>query len=142
LRAYLEIEEARRLEEAAQCVRDRLLVRLLIRLGCRVSEALAIEVKDLDFEGGTVTIRHLKSKIKLSCPQCKAGLGRSHTFCPKCGFQVKEAAITGLERRRMRTLPLDEDTLEMLKGYIQRVGAVNHNDRQLIFGITRHCAGR
>ena len=40
----------------------------------------------------------------------------------------------------MRTLPLDRDTLEMLKDYIGRGGPVKRNDKLLIFGINRHRA--
>ncbi len=64
-RAYLDDQEIVRLEGAADYVRDRLLIRLLFHLGCRVSEALALEVNDIDFAKGTVTIEHLKSRVKL-----------------------------------------------------------------------------
>lgn len=73
MKVYLEIEETQRLENGAQYLRDKLLIRLLARLGCRISEALAIEAKDIDFSQGTVTIEHLKSRIKLSCRNCGAG---------------------------------------------------------------------
>ena len=43
-KAYLEIDEVERLEKATTNLRDRLLVCLLFRLGCRVSEALGIGV--------------------------------------------------------------------------------------------------
>ena len=91
MKAYLESEEVARMEQAATNLRDRLLIRLLFRLGCRVSEALAIKVEDIDFTHGTVTIKHLKSRLKLSCPNCGARLGMSHSFCPKCGFRLDEA---------------------------------------------------
>lgn len=61
MKVYLEVEETERLENAAQYLRDRLLIRLLFHLGCRISEALALEVKHIDFTAGTVTIEHLKS---------------------------------------------------------------------------------
>ena len=140
MKAYLEIEETEKLENAATCVRDRLLIRLLARLGCRVSEALALEVKDIDFKQGTVTIEHLKSRIKLSCPRCGARLGRSHIFCPRCGTKVKGAVAKEQEHRRMRTLPLDGDTLKMLSNYIKRGGPVKQEGKRLIFGINRHRA--
>lgn len=140
MKAYLEIEETEQLENAAQCLRDKLLIRLPTRLGCRISEALALEVKDIDLAKGTVTIQHLKSRIKLACPQCGARLGKSHTFCPKCGVKVEKAVAKEQEHRRMRTLPLDRDTLEMLKDYIGRGGPVKRNDKLLIFGINRHRA--
>ncbi len=137
-KAYLEPSEIEMLEEAAEYLRDRLLIRLLFHLGCRVSEALGITVGDIDFSRGTVTIQHLKARIKLACNQCGARLGKSHSFCPKCGAQVKEAVAREQEHHRMRTLPLDKDTLEMLKDYIKRGGALNQKGKQLIFGINRH----
>jgi len=47
-RAYLEAEEIERLEGEATNLRDRLLIRLLFHLGCRVSEALSLKVEDID----------------------------------------------------------------------------------------------
>ena len=140
MKAYLEVGETEQLENMAQRPRDRLLIRFLARLGCRISEALALEVKDIDFAGGTVTIQHLKSRIKLTCPDCGARLGRSHCFCPRCGVRVEKAISRELEHRRMRTLFLDRDTLEMLGDHIKRGGPVNRGGKELIFGINRHRA--
>ena len=140
MKVYLEIEETEKLEDAATCVRDRLLIRLLVRLGCRISEALALEVKDINFEQGTVTIEHLKARTKLSCPKCGTRLGKSHSFCPRCGAKVDKAVAREQEHRRMRILPLDRDTLEMLKDYIKRGGPVKQRGKNLIFGINRHRA--
>lgn len=56
MKAYLEPADIELMERAASCLRDRLLIRLLFRLGCRVSEALALKVSDTDFERGTATI--------------------------------------------------------------------------------------
>jgi len=142
VKAYLEVEETEQLENAAQCLRDRLLIRLLTRLGCRVSEALALEVKDIDFEKGVVTIEHLKARIKLSCPQCDARLGKSHAFCPKCGVKTAKAVAQEKEHRRIRTLPLDDDTLRMLGEYIKRGGPASRNGKNLVFGIGRQTAWR
>jgi integrase/recombinase XerD len=150
VKAYLEMREVGQLENVAEYLRDKLLIRLLARLGCRISEALVLEVKDIDFTRSTVTIEHLKARIELSCPKCGVRLGKSHSFCPKCGAKVKEAVTREQEHRRMRTLPLDSDTLKMLKAYIERGGSVNKNGKELIFGINRHrawqivreCAGR
>jgi integrase/recombinase XerD len=101
VKAYLEIEETKKLESAAMYLRDKLLIRLLFHLGCRISEALSLEVKDIDFTQGMVTIEHLKSRIKLACPKCSAHLGKSHTYCPKCGVKVEEAIAKEQEHRRM-----------------------------------------
>lgn len=137
-KAYLEPNEVEQLEKVALYLRDRLLIRLLFHLGCRVSEALGLEVTDIDFNQGTITIEHLRSRIKLACSQCGAGLGKSHVFCPKCGTEVNQVVAKEQEHRRMRTLPLDRDTLEMLREYIKRGGPVNRDGKKLIFGINRH----
>jgi len=69
MKTYLEQSELKQLEEGATCVRDRLLIRLLARLGCRISEALALRVEDIDFEAGTITILHLKKPYQLVLPE-------------------------------------------------------------------------
>jgi len=140
MKVYLEPDEVKLMEDKTTNLRDRLLVRLLFRLGCRVSEALALEVEDVDFAQGAVTIQHLKSRFKLSCTKCGARLGRSHTFCPVCGEKVEEALVQQQEHRRVRTLPIDEDTLQGLAEYIRRGGPVCKRGKMLIFGINRHRA--
>ncbi|HUT97392.1 MAG TPA: tyrosine-type recombinase/integrase, partial [Dehalococcoidales bacterium] len=62
--SYLDLDDIKQLEEAATCFRNKLLIRLLFRLGCRVSEALAIGVEDIDFSNGTIMIKHLKRRIR------------------------------------------------------------------------------
>lgn len=128
------------MEEVATNVRDRLLIRLLFRLGCRVSEALALTVEDVDLGQGTVTIQHLKARRRLSCPKCRASLGKTHRFCPGCGESVETALSQEQQHRRVRTLPLDSDTLEMLRDYISRGGPVVREGKRLVFGINRHRA--
>ena len=135
MKTYLELNELKQLEEAARCLRDRLLIRLLARLGCRISEALALKLEDIDFDQGTVTIEHLKARVKLCCPKCGARLGRSHRFCPNCGHSVEKAVAQEREHRRLRTLPVDGDTLEMLADFVRR-----DKTKGLIFRINRHRA--
>ena len=135
MKAYLEPSEVDQLEKAAKCLRDKLLIRLLSHLACRISEALGIKVEDIDFSQGTVTIQHLKSRLRLSCPHCQARLGKSHSFCPQCGLQVAEPVAKALGRKRQRSVPLDPKTLEILHDFIQR-----GKTRGLIFGINRHRA--
>ena len=140
MKAYLEPADIEMMERVASCLRDRLLVRLLFRLGCRVSEALALKVSDIDFEQGTVIILHLKTRIRLSCPECKARLGRRHQFCPECGEEVNKARKHQQEHRRIRTLPIDRDTREMLRDHIDSNQANSHDDSMPIFGLNRHRA--
>jgi len=140
MKAYLEPEEVVLMEEATTNLRDRLLVRLLFHLGCRINEALALRVEDIDFKQGTVSIIHLKRRIKLSCGKCGTRLGMSHSFCPKCGVKVEETIAKELEHRRVRTLPIDTETLQKLKEYIGRGGPILRDGERFIFGINRHRA--
>jgi integrase/recombinase XerD len=91
MKTYLELEEVAQLEKAASNLRDKLLIRVLFHLGCRISEALALKVEDIDFEQGTISIIHLKRRVKLSCASCGARLSINHNFCPKCGVKIDEA---------------------------------------------------
>jgi integrase/recombinase XerD len=140
VKTYLEPQEIKLLEEAATCLRDRLLIRFLFHLGCRVSEALNVRAKDVDIRQSTVTIVHLKRQFRLSCQSCGARLGQSHKFCPACGKEVVSTLSEERERRRMRTLPIDQETVEMLADYVRRGGSVLRKGDNLIFGINRHRA--
>lgn len=138
--SYLELWEIKLMEEMANCLRDKLLIRLLFRLGCRVSEALALSTEDIDLKKGLVTIVHLKSRPRLFCPDCQSRLGKGHDFCPKCGNKVDKKIRQEQEHRRLRRLPLDSETLGVLKDYMNRGGPVLKNGARLIFGINRHRA--
>ncbi len=140
IKTYLEAEDIEKMEEAAEYLRDKLLVRLLFHLGCRVSEALGITVDDINFSESTVTIKHLKERVKLSCPHCGGRLARAHKFCPGCGLDIDQALSQIREQRRFRTLPVDAETLVILKEYIDRKGPRPKGGRLLLFGINRHRA--
>ena len=139
-REYLEIPETIRLEFAAKTLRDRLLIRILSHLGCRVSEALSLTVEDIDFSNVEVTIVHLKAKVWLSCQHCGTRLGLKHDFCPKCGTKNQLNTLQRSEKRRQRALPLDSETLGMIRAYIEQGGPVNRGGKVYIFGINRHRA--
>jgi integrase/recombinase XerD len=116
------------MEQPTSSLRDKLLVRLLFRLGCRVSEALAIKIGDIDFEKGNVIILHLKTRISLQCPKCKVRLGRRHQFCPECGDEINKTIKHQQEHRRIRTLPVDADTIKLLKEYLASSPIESHDD--------------
>ncbi len=138
MKTYLEPEDINKLEEAADCLRDKLLIRLLYYSACRISEALAIQVGDIDFRQGIIIIKRLKERIKLSCPHCGTRLSKSNKYCPGCSRKVSQATREKLEQHRRRMLPISPETLKILHEYIDRGGPVNRNDRLLVFGINRH----
>ena len=138
MKAYIEPEEVTKMEQSAGNLRDKLLIRTLFRLGCRVSEVLSIKVDDINFAQGTIAIIHLKRRLKLSCANCGARLGANHLFCPKCGGRIEKSHTEEQEHRRQRVLPIDSQTLDLLKEYIQRGGPVVKEGKTLLFGINRH----
>jgi len=142
VRAYLELDEIGWLEDAARYLRDRLLIRITFRVACRITESLGISIDDVDFHRATVTIVHLKKRIKRSCVHCGALLGSCHAFCPACGRKVEKVNVEERDHRPTRTVPIDRSTLEMIREYIDGGGPVSMNGRQLLFGISRGHAWR
>ena len=131
MQAYLNPEQNEQLEMAATYLRDRLLIRLLRQSGCRISEALGLSTEDIDLVKGEMIILHLKTRVKMLCPDCQARLGRSHSFCPGCGRKVEDAQKQELQCHKQRILPLDNRTLELLREFIERGGA-DHQHRKSI----------
>ncbi len=140
MKAYLEPEEVELIEKAATNLRDLLLIRLLFRLACRISEALALKVDDIDFMQRIIVIKHLKERVKLSCSHCGTRLSKTNKYCPGCSRKISQATREKLEQTRRRILPIDPSTLKMLKEYIDRGGTVNRNGRLLLFPFNRHRA--
>ncbi len=95
-------------------------------------------MSDIDFEHGAVTILHQKTRLKLSCARCKARLGKRHRFCPECGDEVNEATRRQQERRRVRELPIDRYTLDILEGYISSNRLTCSNGFMSLFKLNRH----
>jgi len=140
MKAYVEPDEVAMMEKVASNLRDKLLIRTLFHLGCRVSEALGLATDDIDFNQAILTIKHLKRRLKLSCSNCGARLGAAHVFCPKCGGRIEKSQTEEQQHRRQRVLPIDSVTLKLLKDYVERGGPVLRDGKSLIFGINRHRA--
>jgi len=132
MKVYLTPEEVERMAQAATCVRDELLIRMLFWLSCRVSEAIGIRVEDVNPAQGTVTIKHLKIRIVLSCPHCGTRLSRAARFCPGCGKDVPAPLRKEQEMHRIRTIPLEKRTMDRLVDFIRR-----DKTQGLIFKIGR-----
>ena len=56
-----------------------------------MSEALALEAKDMDFVRGTGMTEHLESRINLACPEYGARSGKGRGCYPKCGTKIEKA---------------------------------------------------
>ncbi len=140
MKTYLDPEEVEKLAGEAECLRDQLLIRLSFFLACRVSAIIAIATDDIDFKQETITIKHLKERIKLSCPDCGVRLSKHHIYCPGCSRKISEAIKEKFEQHRRRILPIDPETLEILREYLDRGEPFNSNGRLVIFGINRHRA--
>ena len=132
MKVYLTPEEVEHMAQAATCVRDEVLIRVLFWLSCRVSEALGIRVEDVNPAQGVVTIKHLKTRIKLSCPHCNTRLSRAARFCPGCGKDVPAPLRKEQEMHRVRTIPLEKRTMDRLVYFISR-----DKTQGLIFKIGR-----
>ncbi len=128
------------MEEAATNLRDRLLIRLLFHLGCRISEVLELTSNDIDFTQSTVTFKQTKTKTILSCPDCKTRLNKSSKFCPRCGIEITKAVKQEKEQCTCRRIPLDKASFSMLKEFIDGNGPVNKDGKLYLFGINRHRA--
>jgi integrase/recombinase XerD len=139
-KAYLNLIDAENLEKAAKNSRDMLLIHLLHRLGCRITEELGISTDDIDFNSGKITIVHLKSRVYLNCRSCGNKLGLKHDFCPRCGAKSDLTSLERSERRRQRQLPLDHASLDMIKTYIEQGGPILRNGKMYLFNINRHRA--
>jgi integrase/recombinase XerD len=119
-RGYSELEQVpKRLIDAATNPRDRAFISTLGKTGMRISEAVELKVTDVDSKRGTLTIVHLKERLKLKCPDCGEILGKRHIFCPSCGNKVDQAMREKVEQRRQRMIPVDRDTLRLLDEYLK-----------------------
>jgi integrase/recombinase XerD len=99
--------------------RNKAFISTLGKTGMRISEAIQLEESDIDFERGTLTIVHLKDRLKLKCPNCAETLGKRHLFCPGCGNKVDKAIREKVEQRRQRTIPVDRNTLRLIGEYLR-----------------------
>ena len=114
-----QFEMVEKLLAAATNPRDKAFVALLARTAIRVGEAIEVETTNIDFQGKTLTILHLKEKSRLKCPQCGESLGKRHVFCPGCGNKVAQAIRERVQQRRQRIIPIDRDTLRLLDEYLE-----------------------
>ena len=114
-----EVSDLDRLIATANNPRDKALAAVLGRDGLRISEAIQLKENNIDFERGTLTIVHLKERMKLKCPNCGEILGKRHLFCPGCGNKIDQAIREKIEHHQQRMIPVDRDTLRLLDEYLK-----------------------
>jgi integrase/recombinase XerD len=61
-------------------------------------------------------------------------------FCPECGKEIGRIISSEREQKRIRILPIDEDTLILLKEYVARNKPVSADNTWPILRINRHRA--
>jgi len=118
-KGHIEPEQVERLIAAAPTPRDKAFISTLVKTGMRISEAVQLKESDIDFQRGTLTIVHLKERLKLKCPNCGEILGKRHVYCPGCGSKVDQAIREKVEQRRQRMIPVDPNTLQLIAEYLQ-----------------------
>ena len=119
VRGYPDRQQVDRLVAAATSHRDKAFISILGKTGMRISEAIQLKVTDIDFGRGTLTIVHLKERVKLKCPNCGEILGKRHVFCPGCGGKIGQSIREKVEQRRQRMIPIDRNTLRLLDEYLR-----------------------
>jgi len=118
VKGYTDPEQLDKIVDAATSRRDKAFISTLEKTGLRISEAVQLKVTDIDFKRGTLTIIHLKERMKLKCPNCGEILGKRHLFCPGCGNKVDQAIREKVGQRRQRMIPIDHYTLRLLDKYL------------------------
>ena len=133
LKTYLEPREVERLIGAATNLRDKLIIQLLARTGCRVSEHCSLEAANIDFQRSIILIEHLKRIARRQCPNCGKKVGTRNKFCPYCGSALEQ--IDPEKQRRQRLIHLDRDTLSLAREYLEK--RARKNDRLICLSRQR-----
>ncbi len=128
VKRYLTLEDLQRIEDVADNIDDRVLIRLLRRMAGRINEVLGIAVEDIDFSERLIQIVHEKVRITRLCPYCaqkgnKTRLGKTWVACPKCMKPISNAISKHKDDVLLRQVPVDQDTLQLIRQYIKQGGA-------------------
>ena len=107
IKGYLEYEQVERLIAATTNPRDVLLIRVPWRTGIRVSELIGLKISDIDFDSRAIVIKVQKMRKK-----------------------------DGKVKERRRVVPIDRDTLDMIKQYLEWRKQFPYKG-DLLFPITR-----
>ena len=120
MKTYLNPEEIEQLKNAAETLRDKLFIEILCCLDCRLSEVLSIEIDHINFQNGTITVKHFESCNRTMCPHCNTKLGRNIELCPGCGRHVADSIKREQEHNSQRVVSVDQETLKMIEEFVEQ----------------------
>ena len=146
IKTFLTSEEINRMLDAADCVRDQLIISFYGDTGVRVSELLALTVDTVDLKSNEALIPHLKIGLRKKCPGCEKSAGRRQQFCSRCGYDISGVDAEGSETRT-RVITFGDKTASLLKQYISGMklkpsDRIINLSRQQIWLIVRQLAER
>ncbi len=139
VKTYLTSEEIQKMIAQAKNLRDKVILSFYANTGARCSELLALKVSDLDLDGHSALIPHLKRGIKKKCPKCGRVAGRSTAFCSKCGADLSKVEAEGIQERS-RLINIGKDVAELLREYtrdMQPDERIIKLTRQAVYNIVR-----
>ena len=117
-------------------LRDEAFAGLVDGAGIGISEAVLLEVGNIDCENGTLTIDSRRERVKLSCQYCEETVSKRHRFCPACGGEITEPVREKTEQHQQRVIILDPATLRSIKEYLEWRRQFPY-DGPLLFPFTR-----
>ncbi len=119
LKSHLGIHDVANMEATATNLRDRLLVRLTFRTGCRISEILAIAVEDTRRSDAVRIVRRKKQRTSKICPLCNTRLAKPYTYCSSCGSAITTPLQKTTGSPQIDWLPIDKETMKLIRKLIK-----------------------
>jgi len=127
IKTHLTETDIDRIIAATPRLRDKLIITMLYRTACRVSELVGIRRSGIDLNERLILIRHLKRRVKRECHSCGIRVGRKHNFCPSCGVKLNKQFSEGTLKQRL--IPFDAETAKLIERYLAKR---RDNDKRLI----------
>ena len=115
---YLERDQTLALENATRNPRDRsALYASTVSPAPGSQKIIGLHLENVNFDAKLLQIVHEKAQKKAICPKCKKALGKDFQVCPRCLIPVKDMVEKTLKEVKMRTIPVDQTTLDLLREY-------------------------
>jgi len=130
------LEELERGVTTGNNPRDRAFIALLVRGGVSISEAVQLEIKDIDFERGIVRIDRISEIVRRKCVNCGHIVGTKYLFCSGCGRRVDDVVDQRRKQQRLRMVKIDADTLSYVRDYLRWRKRFTYRG-ELVFPLSR-----